>query len=148
MFAFLDVHAKPGENVAIHFHPAIILYYLNNALWVCFGRALISRNIWGTPKTGVKMSSRNLPFSNSTSSGSPNGEERKAAYLKPPCQTKAFLQISPEPYKIGGFRRLLTRSSVPRLYSPWWSVSRTRPFGEAGLKTLIEKLLTIPRIPR
>ncbi len=34
----LDVHAKPGEKVAIHFHPASILYYLNNALgWASVG---------------------------------------------------------------------------------------------------------------
>ncbi len=26
----LDVHAKPGEKVAIHFHPASILYYLTD----------------------------------------------------------------------------------------------------------------------
>jgi len=34
----LDVHAKPGEKVAIDFHPASILYYLNNALgWASVG---------------------------------------------------------------------------------------------------------------
>src|SRR6516162_8895945 len=76
-----------GESVT---YVSGTMCYLNNALGVGFGRALILKEPFGDPKKhGVKMSSRNFPvLRTQPQGGHPNGEERKAAYRENPRQTR------------------------------------------------------------